>query len=127
MSDRLQHLGKQDAIILLRHSFAIPKLLYSLRTSPCFSSPALASYDDELRSILSSITNTYLVESSSVWTQATLLVSYGGLGIRSAVQLAPSAFLASAAGSSDLVHQILPSHFQDSPIPNYDDALIIWA
>ena len=127
MDSRLRHLQAQDAIILLRHSFAIPKLLYSLRTSPCFSSPALASYDDELRSILSSLTNTCLDESSSAWTQATLLVSYGGLGIRSAVQLAPSAFLASAAGSSDLIHQILPSHLRDSPIPNYDDALTSWA
>ena len=32
----------------------------------------------------------------------------GGLGIRRAVQLAPSAFLASAAGCSDLIHRLLP-------------------
>ena len=38
-------------------------------------------------------------------------------------QLAPSAFLASAAGSSDRVHQILPPHFQDMPNPFIDSAL----
>ena len=36
----------------------------------------------------------------------------GGLGIWSAVQLAPSAFLASAAGTSGLVSQILPKHLR---------------
>ena len=31
MGDRLQHLHAHDAILLLCHAFAIPKLLYSLR------------------------------------------------------------------------------------------------
>ncbi len=34
MGDRLSFLHAQDAL-LLRHSFAIPKLLYTLRTAPC--------------------------------------------------------------------------------------------
>lgn len=34
MGLRLQHLSAQDALLLLRHSFAIPKLLHILRTSP---------------------------------------------------------------------------------------------
>ena len=41
MGVRLQHLSAQDALLLLRHSFATPKLLYNLRTSPCFLSPVL--------------------------------------------------------------------------------------
>ena len=39
MGDRLQYLHSHDAILLLRHSFALPKLLYVLHTSPCFLSP----------------------------------------------------------------------------------------
>ena len=35
MGERLKYLFSQDAILLLRHSFSIPKLLYNLRTSPC--------------------------------------------------------------------------------------------
>jgi hypothetical protein len=38
MGDRLQLLSAHDAILLLRHSFALPKLLYCLRISPCFLS-----------------------------------------------------------------------------------------
>ena len=127
MGERLQYLFAHDAILLLRHSFAIPKLLYSLRTSPCFLSSNLKSYDVVLRSILSGITNTHFNEDDPAWTQASLPVKFGGLGIRSAVQLAPSAFLASAAGSSDLVHDILPPHLQNTPLPNLDDALLLWS
>ena len=51
MGDRLQHLHAHDAI---------PKLLYSLRTSPCFASSELATYDNVLRATTSSVTNTHL-------------------------------------------------------------------
>ena len=40
MGDRLQSLSAHDSILLLCNSFAIPKLLYILRTSPSFLSPA---------------------------------------------------------------------------------------
>ena len=78
-----------------------------------FLLPALGSFDVELRSILSMITNINFGDNDPSWSQATLPVKFGGLGFRSAVQLAPSAFLASAAGSSDLVRRILPSHLQE--------------
>ena len=38
MGDRLEQLSAQDAMLLVRHSFGLPKLLYNLRTSPCFLS-----------------------------------------------------------------------------------------
>ena len=78
VGDRLQHLDAHDAILLLHHSFAIPKLLYTLRTSPCFLPPNLVSYDDRLRSIVSSITNIYFDLNDPVWTQASLPVSWAG-------------------------------------------------
>ena len=52
---RLQHLSAHDAILLLKHSFAITKLLYCLRTAPCFRSPRLQEYDDLLKKIVSGI------------------------------------------------------------------------
>ena len=115
MGERLHHLHSHDAIILLRHSFAIPKMMHLLRTSPCFDSPRLQVYDDLLRSILSNVTNIRFEENDSSWLQATLPVNMGGLGIRSAVHLAPSAFLASADGSLQLVRKILPPTFQSTP------------
>ena len=127
MGDRLQHLEAHDALLLLCHSLAIPKLLFTLRTSPSFLSPSLSLYDDKLRSIVSSITNSHLTYEDHAWTQATLPVKYGGLGIRSAVQLAPSAFPASAAGSSDLAHQLLPSGLQCTPLLHVAEGVALWS
>ena len=61
------------------------------------------------------------------WSQASLPVKFGGLGIRSAVQLSSSSFLASTAASSDLVHQILPSRLHAAPSPYLADAEAEWS
>ena len=126
MGDRLCYLHSHDAITLLRYSFAIPKLLHSLRTAPCFSSPLLPDYDLLLQSLLSKIVNIHFQVDDPAWLQATLPVSAGGLGIRSAVHLAPSAFLASADGSTDLVHHLLPSRLSTTLYPGREDALASW-
>ena len=57
LGDRLGHLYKQDALLLIRSAFSMPKILYLLRTAPCFSSSVLEVFDQELRSILSTILN----------------------------------------------------------------------
>ena len=72
MGERLQHLTMQDALLLLRNSFAIPKLLYIIRSSLSFLSPSL------LRSIVSDITNINLDETA--WNQASLPVKLWGIG-----------------------------------------------
>ena len=127
MGDRLGYMSAHDALILLRNSFSIPKLLHILRTSPAFLSPALATYDESLQCIVSSITNIQFEPDDPAWTQATLPIGVGGLGIRSAVQLAPSAFLASAAATRDLVCQILPPRLQPLPTLYEEDALSLWS
>ena len=60
-----------------------------------------------LCSVLSSVTNCDMSAHQSAWVQSSLPVKMGGLGIRSAVHLAPSAFLASSAASVSLVHRII--------------------
>ena len=102
-------------------------MLYILHSSPCFLSSQLEEFDHLQRLILSDIANINLVDNDSVWTQASLPVRSGGVGIRSAVQLAPSAFLASADGSSDLIHQILPPRLLDTPYSANIDALTVWS
>ena len=49
------------------------------------------------------------------WEQETLTAKYGGMGSSSAVQLTPSAFLDSDAGSEKLISEILPeeAHLDD--------------
>ncbi len=103
LGKRLQMLTAHDALVLLRNSFSLPKLLYILRTAPCFRSATLETYDDCLREILDGVTNNLLERDSQAWVQAILPVKLGGLGIQSAVNIAPSAFLASVHSSSELV------------------------
>ena len=43
MGDRLSYLYAQAALLLLRHSFTIAKLLYTLQTAPCFLSHELTT------------------------------------------------------------------------------------
>ena len=67
------------------------------------------------------------MENDPAWIQATLPVRFGGLGLRHAVQLAPSAYLASAACSTVLIHQLLPPWFQEPDLPMKEEALTVWA
>ena len=59
-------------------------------------------------------------------SKAPLAVGSGGLGIRSAVQLAPSAFIASAAASLNLAQQILPHRFHHLLRFNLDKVILRW-
>ena len=76
---------------------------------------------------MSSITNTSIDSSSAAWLQASLPISLGGLGIRSAVEVAPSAFLASAHSSSALVQSILSSSHSILSSPLISNALTLWS
>ena len=118
MGERLNLLCSHDALTLLRHSFAIPRLLFTLRTAPCFLSGQLKSFDDILRSTLSNIVNINL-DSESAWLQASLPVKAGGIGIRRAT-------LASAAGCSSIVRQILPLPFIECADACTKAALVVW-
>ena len=124
MVERLALLPAHSALFLLRNAFAIPKLLYLLRTAPCFDSTELAAYDVTLKASLASILNIELSSSSSV--QAGLPLRWGGIGVRRATQLAPSAFLASAAGAADLLSLLLPNRVLSSPDPAFSRALVAW-
>ena len=74
MGGRLAHLATHDALLLVKHSFALPKLLHCLRTAPCFLSPGLQEYDSHLKAIVSEITNIHFPNESPSWIQASLPV-----------------------------------------------------
>ena len=46
MGDRLRLLHAHDGFCLLRNAFTLPKMLYTLRTAPCFLSSQLQKFDD---------------------------------------------------------------------------------
>ena len=116
LGERVRDLPAHKGFFLLKHSWQSRRFFsYILRTAPCYLSSHLLVYDNLLRRILTDITNVHL-EQDTTWLQATLPTSNGGTGIRRASQLAPSAFLASAAGCSDLACMLysanrLPPYF----------------
>ena len=58
--------------------------------------------------------------------QAQLPVRWGGLGLRSALQLAPSAFLSSLAAAETLMRAMLTAPLLTTPDPFHDAALSSW-
>ena len=84
----------------------------------------LAVFDNLQRSLLESICNINL--SDSAWTQASLPTNSGGLGIRSLAKLAPSAFLASAAGCSLISNMIFPHNPPLLKVSTFHKAVQLW-
>ena len=77
MSDRLQLLDSHDALYILRHSLAIPKVNFFLRGAPCHKIPeVLDRYDQVLKASLEKILNKKMVQEDS-WIQNTLPVARG--------------------------------------------------
>lgn len=113
-----------DSLYLLRNVFAAPRLMYLLRTSCCTDSPCLPLLDATIRDSLSAILNVDL--SDNRWSQASLPVRWGGLGVRSVVSLAPSAYLASAASTAELKSTLLPPHLRDVEDSGVAIALSAW-
>ena len=99
----------------------MPKLLYFLRTSPCFlQNYFLERYDKLLRNSLCKVTNVKMDDNQ--FLQAVLPAAKGGLGVSSARLLALPAFLASA-GAKDALSEIFGLEHVDG---TYDDALKRW-
>ena len=125
MVDRLAQIDAHDAIFLLRHCFAIPKLMYFLRCTPSFLfREVLHEYDNQLRLGLENILNVKFEEKS--WLQSTLPVSKGGLGIRLASDLALPAFLSSAHGTILGANSLLPENISTGIYQNLEEAELLW-
>jgi hypothetical protein len=124
LTSRLPSLQAHSALFLLKNCFSIPKLVYILRCCPSWKVQHLLNeFDKVTRSALEIITNVSI--SDSTWAQASLPVSRGGLGIRSAGDLSVPAFLASIASTAYLVPSIL-SRTSHCPDPDHEEALWIW-
>ena len=102
---RLKRLDAHDALFLLAASFSLPRLMYVLRTTPCYESNLLQRYDKTVRECLESILNIKL--SGASYEQATLPVKHGGLGIRRATDLTLPTFISSVKASKDVTTCIL--------------------
>ena len=122
LSEVVTILDAHYGFYLLKNCFSLPKLLYFLRTSACFEEVDLLNrYDSIVRKSLAKICNVNFSENS--YTQATLPVSRGGIGIASASQIALPAFLASATGAKCALSCILPENYVDA---SFEKALSLW-
>jgi hypothetical protein len=122
LSSRLPLLKSHVAVLLLRCCLSIPKMTYLLRCCPSWKAPdQLARFDAVIRDTLDSLLNCSLDDQT--WAQASLPVARGGLGLRSAQNLSPTAFLASFASTAELVTTILGSPQDD---PDRQEALDHW-
>ena len=97
-----RNIDVHHVFFLLKNSFSLPKLLYTLRTSPCFKrQDLLAEYDDTLYSGLEKTCNVCL--ESTARLQAFLPPKMAGLGLGSAVRLTVSGYYDSGLGLGSAV------------------------
>jgi hypothetical protein len=124
---RLMLLESHDAFFLLKNCFSIPKLSYILRCAPCYSNGELLRFDDFIRNTLQSLINVSL--SDTAWDQASLPVSFGGLGIRKASDVALPAYISSTIASHDLVINLLPNQLHSmvgTKTESFLSAIRVW-
>jgi hypothetical protein len=124
LAHRLKLMPSHDSLFLLRNVLTAPRLMYLLRSAPCTDSPVLQLYDEVIRDTLSATLNVDIAEER--WLQASLPVRWGGLGVRSVVMLAPSAYLASAASTSELTLSLIPARLRDTMDSGIAPATSAW-
>ena len=90
---------------LLRSCYSLPKLSYLTRTAPPASiMQSYQRFDQAVRQSLEALLGSSLTNTQ--WTQATLPVSQGGMGLRSAADHAPGAYLVSVLSSAKIIHEV---------------------
>ena len=105
LCSRLERMDHHEALFLLKNAFFIPKLLYLLRTFPCFNHHFLSDIDQRMKACIESITNCRF--DSDTFRQVSLPIKLGGLGVRRAEDLALPAFISSALKCSAMAEKLL--------------------
>ena len=125
MLERLQHLDAHSAFFLLRNSLWLPKLQYLLRASPLYRQPQLLQpMDDLLKTALTTIVNVRFDDDS--WKQAALPTRYGGLGLRSTVDVALPSYVASLHCCNQLISSMLPANLRPNFVSECATAVEDW-
>ncbi len=123
--NRLSSLQTHYAYFVLKNCIAIPKLTFLLRTTPLWKFPnLLTDMDMKIKTALEKITNVGL--NSTQWTQSSLPVNFGGLGIRSLLDISLPAYLSSVCGVKDIVSTLTITKDYESEMPHYAEAMMKW-
>jgi len=102
---KLKNIPSQDSLILLRSSLGAPRIQHLLRCSFEVNHNGIDVFDSLQREALATVTNSTLSDNN--WLQSKLPIKEGGLGIRSACDLAMPSLLASTHRTSTLQDAIL--------------------
>ena len=125
MIERLKQIDSHEALYLLRHCFAMPKLTYFLRTAPCFlKKNSLEKFDGIVKEALVNILNISLPQNA--YSQATLPIANGGLGLRLATDIALVGFLSSVCATSETAQMLLPPNQTNHTNEYWENAFLTW-
>ncbi|CAK1587163.1 unnamed protein product [Parnassius mnemosyne] len=120
-ADRLLEISPHYALCILKFCLFVQKFTYVLRSCSFWNHPFLLTQVDNLIKIsLESILNMQLNEQS--WTQASLPIRYGGLGIRKVSSVSLPAFLSSVHSSANLISKILRASHSNFEIVGLEEA-----
>ncbi|XP_061717664.1 uncharacterized protein LOC133525431 [Cydia pomonella] len=110
----------------MKHCLFVPKFTYILRGSHFWKHPTLISNLDNL--ILETLTTVFNISfGERTWTQASLPVRLGGLGIRKISSVALPAFLASVHGAQNLIGKILAPSLGVLEAAHCSEAKNVWS
>ena len=119
MSSRMESIDAHPAFYLLRNCLSMPRLLFKLRSSPCFHLHSeLTQFDKILRQAASTVCNVNFDDTG--WQQSILPVAQGGLGLSSAVNVSLPAYASTLSATRQLVGQILHDVFESCPTSEVD-------
>lgn len=111
LTEKLKNMNAHSAFYLLKVSISTPRLIFFLRGNPMWkNNSGLERYDAVLQNSLESILNVQL--STRAWSESSLPIKYGGIGIRHATEIALPCFLSSMYEVSDLVDKLLSEPYQ---------------
>ena len=128
IEDRLSWMSAHHVFFLLKNWFALSKLSYVVRTSPCFNHPLLQSFDHLQMNLLQRLLNIKLDDRAEL--QASLPIYFGGLGVVSATRVASSAYISSKLSCVRLEYSLLAldpsSPAEPSVASEFDSAITCW-
>jgi len=123
--DRLQKINSHMAYNIIKYCLFVPKFTYVLRCCQLWKYPILLQkLDDIVKHTLVSIINIPLDNRS--WSQASLPIRLGGLGIRKISCVSLPAFLSSVNSTKSLANSILAPSLGITEISHLTEALIAW-
>lgn len=123
--NRLKSLQTHYAYFILKNCLAVPKLVHLFRCTPLWKFPDLLhDMDMKMKSALETLLNTSL--DTVQWIQSSLPVNFGGLGIRSFLEISLPAYLSSISGVKDIVSTLINIQDYESEMPYLREASMRW-